>query len=88
MLAKAVEKKMNRLYQFMTLCAFMLAGGAGAPSVIAAGAIVLPGTKVEPGSIYGGIPARKLKEIGPEMREVIARTARNYPMYATWYEGQ
>ena len=29
---------MNRLYQFMTLCAFMLAGGAGAPSVIAAGA--------------------------------------------------
>lgn len=60
----------------------------GEHSVIAAGAIVLPGTKVEPGSIYGGIPARKLKEIGPEMRDVIARTARNYPMYAAWYEGQ
>lgn len=58
----------------------------GRESVIAAGAIVLPGTRVEPGSIYGGIPARKLKDIGPEMREVIARTARNYPLYATWYK--
>jgi carbonic anhydrase/acetyltransferase-like protein (isoleucine patch superfamily) len=60
----------------------------GENSVIAAGAIVLPGTKVEPGSIYGGIPARRLKDAGPEMWEVIARTARNYPMYATWYEGR
>jgi hypothetical protein len=47
---------------------------------------VLPGTVIEPGSIYGGIPARRLKDIGPEMKEVIARTARNYPMYATWYD--
>lgn len=54
--------------------------------VIAAGAIVLPGTIIEPGSIYGGIPARKLKDIGPEMKEVIERTARNYPMYAKWYK--
>ena len=55
-------------------------------SVIAAGAIVLAGTVVEPGSIYAGIPAKKVKEITPEMREVIARTAKNYPMYASWYE--
>ncbi|MEJ0057468.1 MAG: gamma carbonic anhydrase family protein [Bacteroidota bacterium] len=58
----------------------------GRESVIAAGAVILPGTRVEPGSIYGGTPAKKLKDIGPEMREVIARTARNYPMYATWYK--
>lgn len=57
----------------------------GDDSVIAAGAIVLPGTVIEPGSIYGGIPAKRLKDIGPEMKEVIARTARNYPMYAKWY---
>lgn len=57
----------------------------GSNSVIAAGAIVLPGTKVEPGSIYAGIPARKVKDIGPEMKEVIQRTARNYPMYAKWF---
>jgi len=58
----------------------------GSNSVIAAGAIVLPGTKIESGSIYGGIPAKRLKDIGPEMIEVIARTARNYPMYAEWYK--
>ena len=59
----------------------------GSGSVIAAGAVVLPGTRVEAGSIYGGTPAKRLKDIGPEMKEVIARTARNYPLYATWYEG-
>ncbi|HZY78874.1 MAG TPA: gamma carbonic anhydrase family protein [Cyclobacteriaceae bacterium] len=58
----------------------------GTGSVIAAGAIVLPGTKVEPGSIYAGIPAKKVKDTGPEMKEVIARTARNYPMYASWFQ--
>ncbi len=58
----------------------------GRESVIAAGAIVLAGTQVEPGSIYAGIPARKVKDIGPEMKEVIGRTARNYPMYAEWYK--
>lgn len=54
-------------------------------SVIAAGAVVLAGTIVEPNSIYGGMPAKKLKEIGPDMKEVILRTARNYPMYSEWY---
>lgn len=58
----------------------------GRESIIAAGAIVLAGTQVEPGSIYAGTPARKVKDIGPEMREVISRTARNYPMYAEWYK--
>jgi carbonic anhydrase/acetyltransferase-like protein (isoleucine patch superfamily) len=58
----------------------------GAGSVIAAGAIVLPKTIVEPGSIYAGIPAKRIKDVGEEMKEVIARTARNYPMYAEWFK--
>lgn len=58
----------------------------GRGSVIAAGAVVLPGTIVEPDSIYAGMPAKKVKDAGPEMREVIARTARNYPMYAEWFK--
>lgn len=58
----------------------------GRGSVIAAGAVVLPGTRVEPGSIYAGMPAKKMKEAGPEMAEVIARTAKNYPMYAEWFK--
>lgn len=58
----------------------------GSDSVIAAGAVVLAGTRVEPGSIYAGMPAKKVKDISPEMREVIQRTARNYPMYAEWFK--
>ena len=57
----------------------------GTNSVIAAGAVILPGTKVEAGSIYAGVPAKKVKEITPEMKDVILRTARNYPMYAKWF---
>jgi carbonic anhydrase/acetyltransferase-like protein (isoleucine patch superfamily) len=57
----------------------------GANSVIAAGAVVLPGTQIEPGSIYAGVPAIRIKDISDEMREVIQRTARNYPMYAEWF---
>ncbi len=58
----------------------------GSNSVIAAGAVVLPGTKIPPGSVYAGVPARKMKEIGEEMKAVILRTARNYPMYAGWFK--
>ncbi|MEY2705663.1 MAG: hypothetical protein RL407_1725 [Bacteroidota bacterium] len=55
-------------------------------SVIAAGAVVLAGTVVEEGSIYAGMPAKKVKAIGENMEEVILRTAKNYPKYATWFE--
>lgn len=58
----------------------------GQNSVIAAGAVILPGTKVEPESVYAGVPAKRVKAIGDEMKEVIQRTARNYPMYAEWFK--
>jgi gamma-carbonic anhydrase len=58
----------------------------GENSVIAAGAVVLSGTIIEPGSIYAGMPAKKVKDISEEMRAVIQRTARNYPMYAEWFK--
>ncbi len=57
----------------------------GSNSVIAAGAVVLSGTVVEPGTIWAGMPAKKVKDISEEMKEVIQRTARNYPMYAEWF---
>ncbi len=53
--------------------------------VIAAGAVVLANTHVPAGSVYGGTPARLLSETSAELKGVIERTARNYPMYATWY---
>lgn len=55
-------------------------------AVIAAGAVVLAGTIVEENSIYAGVPAKKVKTTGDEMKEVINRTARNYPLYASWFE--
>jgi len=58
----------------------------GSNSVIAAGAVVLPGTIVEPGSTYAGMPAKRIKDTSEEMKAVIIRTARNYPMYAEWFK--
>src|SRR5882672_6938549 len=58
----------------------------GSNSVIAAGAVVLPGTIVESGSIYAGMPAKRIKDISDEMKAVIQRTAKNYPMYAEWFK--
>ena len=37
----------------------------GENSIIAAGAVVLEGTEVPPGSIFAGVPARKVKDISP-----------------------
>lgn len=55
-------------------------------AVIAAGAVVLPGTHVEAGSVYGGMPAKKINTTSDALKEVIQRTARNYPMYAEWFK--
>lgn len=59
----------------------------GENSIIAAGAIVLEGTIVEPGSIYGGIPAKRLKSVEQKQtKEMIERIANNYLIYSSWYE--
>ena len=59
----------------------------GENSIIAAGSVVLSGTQVEPGSIYGGIPARRLKDVDPQQTsEMINRIADDYIMYAGWYD--
>lgn len=55
-------------------------------SIVAAGAVVLAGTVVEGNSIYAGMPAKKVKDVGPEMQEVFSRTANNYIMYAKWFD--
>jgi carbonic anhydrase/acetyltransferase-like protein (isoleucine patch superfamily) len=59
----------------------------GENSIIAAGSVVLSGTVVEPGSIYGGIPARRLKDVDPQQTsEMINRIADDYIMYAEWFK--
>lgn len=55
--------------------------------IIAAGALVLSNAKLEPDSLYAGIPARKIRTVTPEQCEqIIKRTAHDYRMYASWYE--
>lgn len=59
----------------------------GENSIIAAGAVVTSGTVVEPGSLYAGVPAKKIKNVSPEQtKEMIYRISHNYRMYADWYK--
>jgi carbonic anhydrase/acetyltransferase-like protein (isoleucine patch superfamily) len=56
-------------------------------SIIAAGAVVLEGTHVPAGSIFAGVPAKKVKDISPELVEgEINRIANNYVMYSGWFK--
>ncbi|MFN4882421.1 MAG: gamma carbonic anhydrase family protein [Bacteroidota bacterium] len=55
-------------------------------ALIAAGAVVLENTIVESGCIYAGVPARKVKEVSPEVfAHNNERIANNYLMYASWF---
>lgn len=59
----------------------------GSHSIIAAGAVVLEGVKVEAGSIYAGVPAKKVKEVPANlMSGEIDRIANNYLMYSSWFK--
>ena len=59
----------------------------GENSIIAAGAVVLEGTIVPPSSIFAGVPAKKIKDISPELQKgEIERIANNYLMYSSWFK--
>lgn len=55
-------------------------------SIIAAGAVVLENTVVEENSIYAGVPAKLVKKVDAKRGGVFARTAKNYIMYAKWFQ--
>ena len=56
-------------------------------TIIAAGAVILAGTTCRAGSIYAGVPAKKVKYISPEMISgEIDRIANNYLKYAAWFK--
>jgi len=55
-------------------------------AIIAAGAVVLEGTEVEAGSIYAGVPAKKVKTVSEaHINGEINRIANNYVHYASWF---
>jgi carbonic anhydrase/acetyltransferase-like protein (isoleucine patch superfamily) len=61
----------------------------GCNCIIAAGAVVLENSVIEPGSIYAGVPAKKVKTIPQELIDgEISRIANNYLMYAGWFKDE
>ena len=56
-------------------------------AIVAAGSLVLSNTVIEPGSIWGGVPAKFIKKVDPEQaKELNQKIAHNYLMYASWYK--
>src|ERR1700712_3389041 len=53
--------------------------------IIAAGSVVLEKTICESGFIYAGIPAKKIKPITDEQREMLKNLPNNYIMYSGWF---
>jgi carbonic anhydrase/acetyltransferase-like protein (isoleucine patch superfamily) len=59
----------------------------GTNTIIAAGAVVLENMQCESGSIYAGVPAKKVKDISQELiHGEINRIAENYVMYSGWFK--
>ena len=56
-------------------------------SIIAAGSVVTQNTHVPEGTIFAGIPARKIKDINPKLQKgEIERIAKNYLIYSSWFK--
>ncbi len=61
----------------------------GSNSIIAANALILSNTIIEPGSIYAGVPAKKVKNVDlNQTKEMIEKISNNYIMYADWYKDE
>ena len=54
-------------------------------TIIAAGSVVLENTVCESGFIYAGSPAKKIKPVSDEQRELLKRLPNNYIMYSKWF---
>jgi carbonic anhydrase/acetyltransferase-like protein (isoleucine patch superfamily) len=56
-------------------------------TIIAAGAVLTKNTHVKSGSIYAGVPAKKVKDLSQELISgEIHRIADNYIKYAVWFK--
>ena len=56
-------------------------------SIVGAGSVVTQGTHIKSGEVWGGIPARKIKDISTELLEgEVNRIANNYVKYSGWYK--
>ncbi len=59
----------------------------GEGAIVAAGALVLGKTEIEPNTIWAGVPAKFVKQMDEKQsKEINQRIAHNYEMYASWYK--
>ncbi len=54
--------------------------------VIAAGAVVLENMDCESGYLYAGVPAKKIKPLTCEQKELLQRLPHNYVLYSSWFQ--
>lgn len=54
--------------------------------IIGAGSVVLENTICESGYLYAGTPAKKIKPLTDEQRELLTRLPNNYMMYSSWFK--
>ena len=56
-------------------------------SIVGAGSVVTQGTHIRSGEVWGGVPAKKIKDISSELLEgEVNRIAKNYVKYSSWYK--
>jgi carbonic anhydrase/acetyltransferase-like protein (isoleucine patch superfamily) len=61
----------------------------GEGAIVAAGALVLSNTVIEPNTLWGGVPAKFIKNIPPEQSlELNKRIAKGYIMYSEWFKSE
>jgi Carbonic anhydrases/acetyltransferases, isoleucine patch superfamily len=53
--------------------------------IIAAGAVVLENTRCESGFLYAGVPAKKIKALTKEQKELLLQLPHNYVLYSSWF---
>lgn len=55
--------------------------------IIGAGAVVTQNTVLESNAIYGGVPARKIKDLdASDFAGEIERISQNYVLYSSWFK--
>jgi carbonic anhydrase/acetyltransferase-like protein (isoleucine patch superfamily) len=54
--------------------------------IIGAGSVVLENTICESGYIYAGTPAKKIKPLTEDQKELLRNLPDNYVMYSSWFD--
>ena len=56
-------------------------------SIVGAGSVVVKGTHIKSGEVWGGIPAKKIKDVDANLLEdEVHRIADSYVKYSSWYQ--